>query len=193
MYCLHQAHQRLTGKAGIAAQQNTCLRPAATDLRDNACHLLDRSPGGAVDVRLAAAWPPADDDQRRCRAADNSDNPHSRGKKDLLWLPCSGSSVASRSRMICAGDTPMRLEEHRRTGLDRRRVVPHLVIARRVRAARSSQIRRRLARQRRAVERFPTSLPASTTSTGSSPQFVVVVEVFDSRARCRPPAAAPSC
>src|ERR1700733_4106380 len=34
----------------FAAQQNTCLRPAATDLRDNACHLLDRT-GGAVDVR----------------------------------------------------------------------------------------------------------------------------------------------
>ena len=69
------------------------------DLRDNACHLLDRT-GGAVDVR-----PPQPGRQQMTTTEDVERQITvtiiiAVEEPAPSWLPCSGSSVASRSRMI---------------------------------------------------------------------------------------------
>ena len=65
-------HQGLAGEAGIAAQQNACLRPAAADLRHDPRDFLDR-PGRAIDVRAAQLGrqqvPAAEDVERQVAVA----------------------------------------------------------------------------------------------------------------------------
>jgi hypothetical protein len=49
MIILAPCHEGLAGKAGIAAQQDACPRPAVADLRHDPCDLIDR-PSRPIDV-----------------------------------------------------------------------------------------------------------------------------------------------
>ena len=158
-------HQHLAGEAGIAAQQNARPRPAAPDLGDDARDLLDRA-GDAVDVR------PPELGRQEMPAAEYVERHVAVAivvavEEPALLMAVSGSSVASRSRMISFGGRPCALEEEiDEQGLDRRGLVAIL----RYRWAHPATARagsRRFARNRRAVVPPASSLPASTAITGS--------------------------
>ncbi len=101
-------------------------RPATADLRHDAQPLPLRPPRRPRSS--GAAWPPAGAGHRKCRAA-GSNKAIVVSMEEPAWLPCSGSSVASRSRMICLRSAFGFEEELDEQAFDRPRVVADLVIA----------------------------------------------------------------
>ena len=81
--------------------------------------------------------------------------------------------------MICFGAFVVRVQEQiDEQPLDRRRIVAHLVIARRARPAQFQPVQRRLAGQRRAVRPLRRKLAGQHRQHRIVAQFIMVVEVL---------------
>ena len=76
----HHAISSSRAKPESARSTIRTSRPARADLARRCASTSSTRAGRGVDVRAAAAWPPADAGRRTCRAADSSSSRSSRGR-----------------------------------------------------------------------------------------------------------------
>jgi hypothetical protein len=159
-------HQRLAGEAGIAAQQDTCPRPAAADLRDNTGNFLDRA-GCAIGIRAAQLGrqqvPAAEDVERQVAVAVIITMEEAAFLVAMQWIIGGVQIKNDLFRGLLVGVQ----EEVNEQAFDRRRVM--VILWYRVGSTRlsSSRFSVDLPASGAQSERCAASLPASTASTGS--------------------------
>ena len=170
-------HQAITAEAGIGTEQNPHPRPAPANLADNAADLLGGT-GRSVDVGAPQFGreqvPAAEDVERQIAEAIVVAM-----KEPAFLMPVQG--IVGR---IEIEDDLLRYrlvglqEDIDEQPLDRRRIVAHLVVARRLRPAEFKAIERALARQRRAVRSPRLELAGQYRHHRILPKRVVVVQIL---------------